>query len=177
MILIGAEKEAFSDRNKSIEPVINLLESIASEHNILLVAFGSSIVDQPIADTSHTYPIIYLGKLEPDDLKLLYASADLLIVPSHIESFGLLAAEAQACGTPVIGRKGTGLDDIIQHGKSGFLFNDLSLPELSTFIDAIFSDHAFAQSLSINASRNAFLRFNLDSVLNQYLDVYETLLE
>jgi D-inositol-3-phosphate glycosyltransferase len=56
-----------------------------------------------------------------DDLARLYRTADLVAVPSHSESFGLVALEAQACGTPVVAAAVGGLVTAVRHGVSGVL--------------------------------------------------------
>jgi glycosyltransferase involved in cell wall biosynthesis len=53
-------------------------------------------------------PVIFIEPLEDDDMRSFYRGADVLVVPSHIEGFGLPAVEALACGTPVIGGDGLG---------------------------------------------------------------------
>ena len=55
----------------------------------------------------------------------IYSAADIFLIPSRIESFGQTAAEAQSCGTPVIGFDIGGLRDIVTHNKNGFLIEPL----------------------------------------------------
>lgn len=66
-------------------------------------------------------PVQLLGALGRDDLATLMAMADAAIIPSHSESFGLVALESAASGVPVVGMRGSGLDDAIAHGRSGLL--------------------------------------------------------
>ena len=74
-----------------------------------------------------------LGRLnDATTLALAYSAANLVVVPSKIESFGLMAAESLACGTPCVGFAATGLQDVVDHKRNGFLatpYNPGSLAE------------------------------------------------
>jgi len=65
--------------------------------------------------------VSFLGAQPQDRLALLYCLADVVVMPSHTESFGLVALEAQACGTPVVGAAVGGLQEVIADGETGFL--------------------------------------------------------
>jgi glycosyltransferase involved in cell wall biosynthesis len=67
-------------------------------------------------------PVQALGfQSTPEAMAQAYSAADLVVMPSRIESFGLMAAEAAACGTPTVAFAGTGVADIVRHGETGFL--------------------------------------------------------
>jgi N-acetyl-alpha-D-glucosaminyl L-malate synthase BshA len=61
----------------------------------------------------------FLGK--QDDVAQVISIADLMLLPSEKESFGLVALEAMACGVPTIGSVAGGIPELVQHGKTGFL--------------------------------------------------------
>ncbi|MFH1485429.1 MAG: glycosyltransferase [Chloroflexota bacterium] len=63
----------------------------------------------------------FLGAIEHEKLPLYYNAANVCVVPSYYESFGMAALEALACGTPVIASRVGGLDDIVQDGQTGYL--------------------------------------------------------
>jgi D-inositol-3-phosphate glycosyltransferase len=65
--------------------------------------------------------VSFLGAQPQDRLALLYCLADVVVMPSHTESFGLVALEAQACGTPVVAAAVGGLRDIVSDRHSGYL--------------------------------------------------------
>lgn len=66
--------------------------------------------------------VTFLGKQAHEDLVLFYAAADVCVVPSLYESFGLVALEAQACGKCVVASDAGGLRYLIEDGKNGLLF-------------------------------------------------------
>ena len=70
-------------------------------------------------------------------LKKLYSSADVMVVPSKMETLGQTAIESLACGTPVVAFNNTGLSDIISHKKNGYLAEFLNEQDLANGINWI----------------------------------------
>ncbi len=68
--------------------------------------------------------IDFLGLIKQSDLPLFYSAADVCVVPSYYESFGLVALESIACGTPVVATKVGGAANIIRHAETGYLVED-----------------------------------------------------
>ena len=68
--------------------------------------------------------VLFLGKRSQDTLPYYYSAADVLVMPSHYESFGMVALEAMACGTPVIATQVGGLAFLVKDGESGFVVPD-----------------------------------------------------
>ena len=65
--------------------------------------------------------VIFCGRVNQSDLPYYYSAADVLVVPSYHETFGMVALEAMACGTPVIAARVGGLKTLIKHGQTGYL--------------------------------------------------------
>jgi D-inositol-3-phosphate glycosyltransferase len=68
-----------------------------------------------------TQNVRFIGSVSQDDLPLHYNAADVCVLPSHYESFGLAALEAAACGRPVVASEVGGLPSIVRNGSTGFL--------------------------------------------------------
>ena len=63
--------------------------------------------------------------------KKIYSACDLLIMPSRIEAFGQVALEAGSCSLPTISFKNTGVEDIVDHKKNGYLAKYLNIKDLA----------------------------------------------
>lgn len=83
---------------------------------VTLAVFGESAEETSIGGI----PVVFLGDLEDEELRLAYSAADILVVPSRLENFAQVALEGHACGLPGVVFEGTGLTDIIEHGVTGY---------------------------------------------------------
>ncbi len=88
-------------------------------------------------------------------LSTFYRAADVSIVPSRSESFGLVALEAQACGTPVVASAVGGLLTLVDPGRTGYLVEDRDPAVFAKHIDHILGDPLHARRLSTTAARRA----------------------
>lgn len=71
-------------------------------------------------------PVFMPGFLRGNELAAAYASSDIFVMPSRTETLGLVVLEAMASGLPVVGARAGGIPEMIEHGVSGFLFDDPS---------------------------------------------------
>ncbi len=101
-----------------------------------------------------------------------YRAADVVVVPSRSESFGLVAAEAQACGTPVVAANTGGLPYVIDVSESGLLVDDHDPVAFAGAIEAILEHPLFARRLSHSAVLFS-QRFSWDSTATRLLELYE----
>jgi D-inositol-3-phosphate glycosyltransferase len=105
-----------------------------------------------------------------------YAAADVVLVPSRSESFGLVALEAQACGTPVVAAAVGGLRYVVQDGRSGFLVEGHDPADHADRLLQVLRDRPLAVRLGAEAARLA-RGFTWDATATALLDVYEEVLE
>lgn len=83
----------------------------------------------------------FVGSVDQKRLALWYSAADVCAVPSLTESFGLVALEAMACGTPVVATRVGGLQTVVEDGESGLLVPPGDREELSRAIERVLMDH------------------------------------
>ena len=105
-----------------------------------------------------------------------YCAAEMVLVPSRTESFGLVALEAQACGTPVVGAATGGLRYVVEDGVTGFLVNGWDPADYADRMLELIADRTSAQRMSDAAVVRA-LRFSWDTTAADVLSVYREVLE
>lgn len=116
----------------------------------------------------------FLGSRPREELPLLYSAADVVAVPSHYESFGLVAVEAMACGTPVVAARAGGLAFTVEDGVSGLLVTPRSPHELAAALTLLLRDDSLHRELAAGA-RPAAERFAWPAVAASIRHVYERL--
>ncbi|HQY30230.1 MAG TPA: glycosyltransferase [Thermomicrobiales bacterium] len=118
----------------------------------------------------------YLGSQPQSMLPKYYSASDLVAVPSRYESFGLVAVEAMATGTPVVASSVGGLTFTITDYHNGFLVPLGDPKALAKAIDKLLEDDDLREKLGFNAAEDA-QRFSWSSVATQVMHVYERLAE
>lgn len=119
-----------------------------------------------VEDVVHLHPPVSQARLAD-----WYRAADLTVVPSYSESFGLVALESQACGTPVVGSSVGGLRTAIDHGRSGILVSGHQPSDWARSMTELLDDPARLAKLGAGAVEHA-RRFGWDATAGTMLDVY-----
>jgi len=115
--------------------------------------------------------VFFLGKI--DAVAPLLAGADLFLLPSSSESFGLSALEALACGVPVVGSNAGGLPEVVRQNETGVLCEVGDVEGMSDAAVAILGDRDKWQAMSTLAATDARVRFSLDEIVGEYEAFYE----
>jgi D-inositol-3-phosphate glycosyltransferase len=118
--------------------------------------------------------VTFLDAVPHDDLPLYYNAADICVVPSYYESFGLVAVEAMACGVPVIASRVGGLKETVQDGQTGYLVPWLCPEPFAERLDLLLSNEPLRLSLGREA-RAAAERYHWSEVAARVEDVYHEL--
>jgi len=118
--------------------------------------------------------VTFLGAQAQDTLPCYYSAADVLVVPSHYESFGMVALEAMACGTPVIASKVGGLSFTVQDGITGFHVPERDPEALAGKISLLLKDHDLRSRLSAQAVQWVQL-YSWSRVADQIVSLYRRL--
>lgn len=165
------------DPNKGFQILSTAMRLLGSQfrddRNILLAILGSNAPERP---EQFPFPCHYFGKIyDNSTLALIYSAADLTVLPSFQEAYGLTIAEAFACGTPAVAFDATGPKDIIDHQQNGYLANPYKPEDLAKGINWVLVDNDRHMELSKNARKKAELNFSLDLQAKRYLKLYNEL--
>lgn len=118
-------------------------------------------------------PLHWMGHIHDDfSLALIYSASDVTVVPSRQEAFGQTASEAQACGCPVVAFNTTGLTDVVDHKKTGYLAQPFSSEDLALGIHWVVDQETCKQKLGKNARKKATTLWSEEMILPQYLQAY-----
>lgn len=120
---------------------------------------------------------LFPGRLSPVDLPTYYAAADLCVVPSHYEPFGLVAVEAMACRIPVIASDVGGLQFTVRSEETGLLVPPKDEVAFADAIDRILLNPVWQQQLGLAARKHIEEKFSWDGVATQLGDLYMELME
>ncbi len=110
------------------------------------------------------------------EVAALLPQTDVMLMPSRAESFGLAALESMACGVPVVASRVGGLQEVVLHKKSGFLFEPGDYAGASRAVSRILLEPGLHTSLR-RTSRVQACRYSREKIVTQYLDMYEETLK
>ncbi len=163
---------------KRVQDVIYVFDEVRKHRNCKLLMIGDG-PERPMAEEicrnlGACDDIRFLGKQEK--LEEILSIADVFLLPSEYESFGLAALEAMACRVPVVSSNGGGLAEINEHGFTGFLADVGDTKAMASYVLDILKDDATLQKFKTNALEHA-KKYNIDSIIPQYIKLYESVIK
>jgi N-acetyl-alpha-D-glucosaminyl L-malate synthase BshA len=118
---------------------------------------------------------VFVGK-QPNIVHYLSA-ADVLLLPSDQESFGLAALEAMACEVPVIASRVGGIPEVVTDGETGFLSEVGEVEKMAEDAARLLGDATFRREMGKRARESAVSRYRTDLVIPRYIEFYERVLK
>ncbi|WP_310414240.1 glycosyltransferase family 1 protein [Chamaesiphon sp. OTE_8_metabat_110] len=184
------------DKRKGIETLIRATgelrshleqgEEIDPQHLKLLVVGGSDPneadgverrrIEDIVAELDLATTTDFVGMVGHDRLALYYTAADVCVIPSHYEPFGLVAIEAMACGTPVVASDVGGLKFTVISEETGLLVPPHDVSKFAHAIGRILTDDIWARKIRKQASARVHQNFSWTGVAIQLSDLYRRLL-
>ena len=113
----------------------------------------------------------FLGSRDQDTLQYYYSAAEVVVVPSHYESFGLVALEAMACGTPVVASETGGLAFLVRDGETGFHIPAGDSASLAQRLTDLLENDELRTRLGRQAAEYA-KQYNWTLIADQMLELY-----
>ncbi|MBH5317925.1 N-acetyl-alpha-D-glucosaminyl L-malate synthase BshA [Paenibacillus sp. GSMTC-2017] len=159
---------------KRVCDVIDIFERVSKQvrAKLLLVGEGPELskMQYRIKSLGLEDRVHFLGKQE--DVAQVISLADILLLPSEKESFGLVALEAMACGVPTIGSNAGGIPELVTHGETGYLSAIGDVEEMSANAIKLLTNEALHESFRqacLHRARNTFCN---DLITVQYEKIY-----
>ena len=148
---------------KGLDLLVETAAQMDSEDGVRMIVVGADVngdremdrVRQLAREKDLEDKIDFVGQVDHDDLPLYYNAADVCVVPSYYESFGLVALESMACGTPVVATRVGGLSTIIHHGRTGYLKSWRCPEAFANSVEMIISSTGLKQSMGEAARKRA----------------------
>jgi len=117
----------------------------------------------------------FVGAVEHENMPKFYNAADVCVIPSYHESFGMVAVEALACGTPVVASRVGGLATIVKDGETGYLFDERSPETLAIYLCLLMCENEIRNSMA-GAARQSVMKYNWSSTAQGLFQMYQELL-
>jgi N-acetyl-alpha-D-glucosaminyl L-malate synthase BshA len=163
---------------KRLPAVLEIFARVQREIPAVLVLIGDGPqreeAEREAERLGVTRQVFFLGKL--DSVADLLRSADLFLLPSRSESFGLGALEAMACGVPVVASRVGGLPEVVVDGETGALESSEDIEGMAERAVALLQDQATWRRMRTQAVEHA-RRFDAGLIVPQYEDLYRRLVQ
>ena len=163
---------------KRVPDTIRILEKVIKEipSKLLLVGDGPdrSECERLCRQLGLCDDVKFLGK--QDGLVEILNAADIFLIPSQSESFGLAALEAMACGLPVVSSNIGGLPELVRHNETGFIAGIGDIERMSKYVTDLLTNQKKYELFSANARNRAVNIFNKSKIVHLYEEHYKKIL-
>jgi N-acetyl-alpha-D-glucosaminyl L-malate synthase BshA len=160
--------------SKRVEDVVRVFAAVRREVPSRLLMVGDGPDRVPARELAEELGVgkwvRWLGQL--DAVEDVISVADLFVLTSKNESFGLAALEAMSCGVPVIGTTAEGLPELVRPGESGYLLPVGDVEGMARRSIEVLSDPQRHSELRESARRAAVERYNVDTIIPLYEEFY-----
>jgi L-malate glycosyltransferase len=164
---------------KRVLDCIRIFAEVRKHANVRLLMVGDGPDRGPAEHLAWTLGVNqhvdFLGK--QNQVERLIRLAHLILMPSEMESFGLAALEAMACGVPAVATRVGGVPELITDGEDGFLEAAGDVPRLAERATQLVTDEALHARMAAAARRTASSRFCSEKIIPRYEDYYRQVLE
>lgn len=159
---------------KRVPDVIDVFDRVnkAMPSKLLLVGEGPDMpkVQSRIRELGIEDRVHFLGK--QDEIAQVISLADILLLPSEKESFGLVALEAMACGVPTVGSEAGGIPELVLHGVTGYLAPIGDTTAMAEYALTLLSDPAKKESMRAACLERAHTQFCDQKITHEYEEIY-----
>jgi glycosyltransferase involved in cell wall biosynthesis len=168
LIAFGAED--IGNYRKGFHHLLAALRKVRRQTEVSCVVFGRGKLPE---DRSGLPPFREFGFVDSVERhRLIYAAADLFVLPSREDNQPQTGLEAMACGTPVVGFRAGGIPEYVRHNKTGLIATTGDEDEMSSHIQRLICDRELRDRLSREARRMIELEFTAELQAKRYIELY-----
>jgi glycogen synthase len=165
---------------KGIHVLINAVPKILQKVNAKFIIVGSGYMKEQLSNIVRSmgleHKVLFEGFMDEETLLKLQKVADVSVVPSLFEPFGIVALEAMAAKSPVVVSDTGGLSEIVEHDVTGVKVYPNNPESLAWGITKILLDDAFSSKIRENAYRKAQEKYDWEKIAQQTISIYEGVL-
>jgi glycosyltransferase involved in cell wall biosynthesis len=165
---------------KGIHILINAVPKILAKVDAKFVIVGSGYMQEQLSNIVKSmgleHKVLFTGFVDEANLQKLQKVADVSVVPSLFEPFGIVALEAMAAGSPVVVSDTGGLSEIVEHEVTGVKVYPNNTDSLSWGITKVLTDENFAKFIRENAHKTILEKYDWNRIAQQTCNVYQAVL-
>jgi N-acetyl-alpha-D-glucosaminyl L-malate synthase BshA len=163
---------------KNIPVVLEVFNEVRKEIPTRLVLVGDGpereAIERGAAEKGVAEDVVFLG--DQEYIAQILPAADVFMLPSEHESFGLAALEAMSCEVPVVGSRVGGLHEVVVEGKTGFLCDPHDVGCMTRLVLSLLTNEPYRREMGARARERAVTEFGRGRIVDRYLDVYQRLI-
>ncbi|MEX2185534.1 MAG: glycosyltransferase family 4 protein [Pirellulales bacterium] len=159
---------------KGLRQLLEALSRLKDQSRVLGLLFGAGEMPPTDLPLPAMLAVGYVN--DPRRQAMVYSAADVFVIPSLQEGFGLTGLEALSCGTPVVGFDTGGIPDFVVHGETGLLARVGDAEDLAEKIGILVDDPQAAAHMGERGRQYVLAHFRQQRQAEQYLSLYEELL-
>lgn len=164
-------------RVKNVRDVVKIFALIPASLGAHLVLVGDGPERGPVETLVEEYAlserVLFMG--DQREVEAILPGADLFLLPSSHESFGLVALEAMSCGVPVIGCRAGGLPEVVTHGETGFLYEVGDVEAMAKAAEGLLRTPAERARMGAAARERAIAAYSKEAVVDRYEAYYRAI--
>jgi glycosyltransferase involved in cell wall biosynthesis len=165
---------------KGAHVLVSAVPKVLERLDAKFVIVGNGYMKDQLSDLVRgmgiAHKVMFAGFVDDETLRKLQKCADVSVVPSLFEPFGIVALEAMAAGSPVVVSDTGGLSEIVNHDVDGVKVYAGNPDSLAWGITRVLTDEGFANRLRTNAHKKVQEKYNWDTIAQQTKTVYEAVL-
>jgi len=166
---------------KGVHVLVNTVPKVLEKVNAKFIIVGNGYMKEQLSNLVRNvglaHKVLFTGFVDDETLRRLQKCADVSVVPSLFEPFGIVALEAMAAKSPVVVSDTGGLSEIVEHDVTGVKVYPDNPDSLAWGITKVLTDEAYANGIKANAHKKVQEKYNWDKIAQHLKAVYEAVLK